>query len=103
MLQPVLLINHVNHVSKIVMKMNINNDFEYYPEESQDNFNFKEFLTKYLKFWPYIFGCMIIGLGVAYFFNKHQAPEYMIKSSLMINENDQNLSLIHISEPTRPY
>ena len=52
-----------------------------------------------------IFGCVALGsvLGVLPFLLDFAAGQHEAEAALQLKLEAQNLSLIHISEPTRPY
>ncbi|MBD8490486.1 polysaccharide biosynthesis tyrosine autokinase [Echinicola sp. CAU 1574] len=64
--------------------MNNNTEFEYYTEDNSNNLDIKEFLGKYLKFWPYIVASVLLAVTGAYFYNLTNPSEYKVEGRLMI-------------------
>jgi len=66
----------------------------------------RDFLTRYLKYLPWLLVCMVIGLALAYIKIRYAVPIYRVQSTMMIkNEGpgsggkDDRLGALFMSEP----
>lgn len=58
---------------------------ENYEEES--DFNLKEFLFSYLRYWYIYVVALFIGLGCAYFYNWYEKPVYSVSAKILIKDD----------------
>src|SRR5690606_12934065 len=55
-------------------------------EQDDEQIDLKEVLFKYLKHWPYIIACALLGLLCAHLINRYATPIYKIESTVVIND-----------------
>lgn len=55
--------------------------------------NVKDILLKYLKYWYWFLLGIVICFSLAYVYLKHATPEYKIRSTLLIKNNENNTDL----------
>jgi len=55
-------------------------------EQDDEQIDLKEVLFKYLKHWPYIIACALLGLFCAHLINRYATPIYKIESTVVIND-----------------
>lgn len=61
-----------------------------YSEKKESNFDLKAEIYKYLRHWKWlVLGCLV-GLSIAYLYNRYTIPEYATESSMMILSNEKN-------------
>lgn len=65
-------------------------NFETAFETSQPSreFNLKEFIFKYLRYWPLLAACILIALTIAFIKVRYTTPIYSVKGSLFINKDE---------------
>ena len=59
-------------------------------EQDEEQIDLKEVLFKYLKYWPYILICALLGLFGAYLINRYATPVYKIDSTVLVNDEPSN-------------
>ena len=65
-------------------------ELEDYTDKQESNFDLKAELYKYLTYWKWLlFGCLL-GLFVAYLYNRYTIPEYATEASMMILSEEKN-------------
>lgn len=79
--------------------MKLKSDYsEYYKSEDKtSNFDIKEFVLKYVKYWPYFFVSLVLALGIAYLKNKFTHPEYKVESKFFVKEENNNLGILDLT------
>ncbi|HER41277.1 MAG TPA: tyrosine protein kinase, partial [Salinimicrobium catena] len=61
-----------------------------FSEKKESSFDLKAELYKYLKYWYWlVIGCLL-GLAVAYLYNRYTIPEYATEASMMILSKEDN-------------
>lgn len=61
-----------------------------FSEKKESNFDLKAEIYKYLTHWQWlVFGCLL-GLAIAYLYNRYTIPEFATESSMMILSNEKN-------------
>lgn len=53
-------------------------------------FNLKEFIFKYLRYWPLLVAVVLISLTIAFLKVRYSTPIYSVKGSLLINKEGEN-------------
>lgn len=80
------------------MRLNSNNTGEYFEDiPEQEGFKFKEFLLKYIKYWPYLLLAVILALAAAYIKNQFTAPTYKLESKFLIKEDDNSAGILDLT------
>lgn len=65
-------------------------DLQEYSEQEESKVDLKAELYKYLKYWKWlVFGCLL-GLAVAYLYNRYTIPKYQSQAAMMVLKDDQN-------------
>lgn len=64
--------------------------FEYDEQKEESNFDLKAEIYKYLTHWKWIVFGIILGLAVAYLYNRYRIPQYRSEATLMILSDDKN-------------
>ena len=64
--------------------------FEYNEEKEESNFDLKAEIFKYLTHWKWLVFGILLGLSVAYLYNRYTIPKYKSEASLMILSDDEN-------------
>lgn len=57
-------------------------------EESEDSFNLRTVLIKYLVYWPWFIICIILCIACAFFYLRFQIPIYNATAAVLIKETD---------------
>lgn len=57
-------------------------------EESEDSFNLRTLLIKYLVYWPWFIVCIVLCLGCSFFYLRFQTPVYNATAAVLIKETD---------------
>jgi tyrosine-protein kinase Etk/Wzc len=70
------------------------------PEQTFDPL---KFLLKYLKYWPFILGSVIIFVGIAVFLNKTKPPIYQVNGKFFIREDNSNANILDLTGITKAY
>jgi len=70
-------------------------------EDQTEAFDPIKFLSKYLKFWPYIFISILIALVAAYFYNKTKPDIYLASGLFYINEQVGNNGILDLTGLSR--
>ncbi|WP_113923029.1 GumC family protein [Cognataquiflexum aquatile] len=78
---------------------NMENSFR--TEEKTEVFDPIKFLSKYIKFWPYIFISVLIALVAAYFYNKTKPEIYQASSLFYINEQIGGTGILNLTGLSR--
>ncbi len=55
-----------------------------------DYIDVKELVSKYLKFWPWFLGSLVISIGCAYAYLYFTTPQYRINSTLLLKNGDES-------------
>ena len=58
--------------------------------DDSDQVNFKDILTKYLKYWYLFLLVTILCLGAAYLYLRYATPHYWIGSTILIKNDQQS-------------
>ena len=68
-------------------------ELQEFSEKEESNFDLKAEIYKYLTHWKWlVFGCLI-GLGIAYLYNRYTIPNYLTEATMMIlNDEDKNVA-----------
>lgn len=69
------------------MQDNFESGFE--SGQTQKEFNLKEFIFKYLHYWPLLTGCILIALLMAFIKIRYATPIYNVTGSLFINKENK--------------
>ncbi len=69
------------------MQNNIEADFE--ARQPQKEFNLKEFIFKYLRYWPLLAACILLALLLALIKIRYATPIYNVTGSLFINKENK--------------
>ena len=65
-------------------------ELQEYSEKEESNFDLKAEIYKYLTHWKWlVFGCLL-GLLVAYLYNRYTIPEYATEATMMILSEEKN-------------
>ncbi|WP_324719178.1 GumC family protein [Salinimicrobium sp. HB62] len=65
-------------------------ELEEFSEKEESNFDFKAEIYKYLKYWKWLlFGCLL-GLFIAYLYDRYTLPAYATQASMMMLNEEQN-------------
>ena len=65
-------------------------ELQEFSEKEESNFDLKAEIFKYLAHWKWlVFGC-VLGLFVAYLYNRYTIPEYATEASMMILSEEKN-------------
>ncbi|UZH55494.1 polysaccharide biosynthesis tyrosine autokinase [Salinimicrobium tongyeongense] len=65
-------------------------ELEEFSEKEESNFDLKAEIFKYLKHWKWlVFGCLL-GLFIAYLYNRYTIPAYTTEASMMILSEEKN-------------
>ena len=59
--------------------------FDAFMESGEEDFDLKEFLLKYLKYWPWFLGGLLISLFIGYLYLRYTPETYLFRGK------DQNL------------
>lgn len=59
-------------------------------EEEKDNFNIREFVTKYLKLWKYFTASVAVALLIGVVYSLTQTPEYKVSASILIKGKENS-------------
>ncbi|WP_029036047.1 GumC family protein [Salinimicrobium xinjiangense] len=66
-------------------------ELEEFSEKEESNFDLKAEIFKYLKYWKWLlFGCLL-GLFIAYLYNRYTLPAYATQATMMILNEDKNM------------
>jgi capsular exopolysaccharide synthesis family protein len=57
----------------------------------EEDIELKVVLFNYLKSWPFILICTVVGLLAAFLFNRYTTPVYSVQSSVIVADEPQNL------------
>ena len=60
-----------------------------FSENEESNFDLKAEIFKYLAYWKWIVLGIVVGVAVAYLYNRYTIPEYRTEASMMILKEDQ--------------
>ncbi len=60
--------------------------------QSSRDFNLKEFIFKYLRYWPLLSAFVLIALTIAFIRVRYTTPIYRVSGSLFINKEGENRS-----------
>jgi tyrosine-protein kinase Etk/Wzc len=75
--------------------MSTNHSYPFLPDPflppHEDDIELKVILFNYLKYWPFIAICTLVGVLGAMLFNKYATPVYMVQSSVIVTEQPQAL------------
>jgi capsular exopolysaccharide synthesis family protein len=55
-------------------------------EQDDEQIDLKEVVFKYLRYWPYIVICTLLGIFCAYLVNRYATPIYKIESTILVND-----------------
>ncbi|MGB7842763.1 MAG: polysaccharide biosynthesis tyrosine autokinase, partial [Salinimicrobium sp.] len=68
-------------------------ELQEFSEKEESNFDLKAEIYKYLTHWKWlVFGCLI-GLGIAYLYNRYTIPNYLTEATMMIlKDEDKNVA-----------
>ncbi len=72
------------------MSMNDDTGFDSMPAAKE--FNLKEFIFKYLRYWPMLLAFVLIALILAFLKVRYATPIYNVKGSLFINKENKSTS-----------
>ncbi|MDX1603304.1 MAG: tyrosine protein kinase, partial [Salinimicrobium sediminis] len=65
-------------------------ELEEFSEKEQSNFDLKAEIFKYLKHWKWlVFGCLL-GLTIAYLYNRYTLPKYATEATMMILKDESS-------------
>lgn len=65
-------------------------EIQEYSDKKESNFDLKAEIYKYLTHWKWlVLGCLL-GLTVAYLYNRYTIPEFATESSMMVLSNEKN-------------
>ncbi len=77
---------------------NSNHTAEYFEEiPEKGGFNPKEFILKYIRYWPYILLSVTLALAAAYLKNQYTTPTYKVESKFLIKEEDINSGILDLT------
>lgn len=68
-----------------------NNDLSFWQEE-EDNFNLREFLLKYLRYWYWFVLSIVLSGTAAYLYLRYTTPIFEVKATLLIKDEEKGLS-----------
>ncbi|MXV52129.1 polysaccharide biosynthesis tyrosine autokinase [Pedobacter sp. HMF7647] len=68
-----------------------NDSFFFQHEEPQNEFNFKELISKYLAYWKWFVISILLALVLAFVYLKLQTPLYNVQSSILIKDQDKGV------------
>ena len=57
------------------------------PEEEEDRIDFQEIIFKYLSYWKWIVGSVVICMIGAFFYLRYTAPVYNISSTILLKDD----------------
>ncbi len=67
------------------------------PLQDDENFNFKEILFKYLRYWKFFLISISLAFSIAFIINKFTPPVYKIESKFLIKEESNAMNLFDLS------
>lgn len=65
-------------------------ELQEFSEKEESNFDLKAEIYKYLSHWKWLVFGSIIGLTLAYLYNRYSIPEYWTQASMMVLNDEQN-------------
>ena len=71
--------------------MNNSPDQNFFQEDEQESFNFKEVLFKYLSYWKWFLISFSIALTCSYVYLRYQTPIYKIATSILIKDQKKGM------------
>ncbi len=64
--------------------------FDYEEQKEESNFDLKAELYKYLVHWKWLVLGILVGLAVAYLYNRYTIPQYRSEATLMVLQDDKS-------------
>ncbi|MCZ2845110.1 MAG: Wzz/FepE/Etk N-terminal domain-containing protein, partial [Candidatus Bathyarchaeota archaeon] len=65
-------------------------ELQEFSDKKESNFDLKAEIYKYLTHWKWlVFGC-ILGLAIAYLYNRYTIPEFATEASMMVLSKEKN-------------
>ncbi|MFT4804395.1 MAG: tyrosine-protein kinase Etk/Wzc [Psychroserpens sp.] len=68
------------------------NESDQFSKEDEDSIDIKKYLFWFIFNWYWILASVIISLSIAYINNRYTAPQFLVKSTLLIDEENKSLS-----------
>ena len=72
-------------------------------DENAAAFDPFKFIIKYIKFWPYVAGSIVIALGIAFYINKTTPPIYQANAKFFIKEEDNAGGILNLTGLPRSF
>ncbi len=61
-------------------------------QEEDEKFNFRNFVFKYLRLWPWFIGSVLVCLACSYLYLRYSTPIYEVSASLLVKDEEKGLS-----------
>ena len=74
--------------------------FDAFMESGEEDFDLKEFLLKYLKYWPWFLGGLLISLFIGYLYLRYTPETYYSEAKIKILK-EEDKSVLNISDVCR--